>query len=771
MIKKVLRTIGRIKKVKIAKKLGILMIKIERYLNLTNTMILLIGLAYFLHYFISMIKNRNYLMKNPKEYETETYLVEPEVLNLVVCTDVKEVKEEHYRRKTLLELEKATDRSFNDSISEIYLQFQNEKIKVDRTLKKDKVFFRNIHLDRRYEISRCFQIEIDPHEPKHQSLFATSKLRIEFKNNDYGLYLLSKDENFNSKSYEIYRQFNFIKKIKKRLKSNEKENCIDYKEAYSYCNSKQNCIDRCSSVKFVERYKNASSDAIIDKEHFTVDQWKNSFINYSWDSMNYFKIREECEIEFKKKNCTEIVFENNFLFNEEDKIKEIDLYYYVISKVDLEPSLYKLMTDILNMQSILLGQNVFNLLMMVYYLLKIKLKVKGSKYYLFLIYLICLSGSIYHTFFILDQVANGKLIYFVYYNIETSMEMPEIIFCFDFDLSQRRINKNYKLTENYLDELSKGIQIESVFEKVEYLNNKSNLWISFETPYFTNSEFKIETFYFLDKKCFKIEQNMEYDRDQFNLLENKDVLKIYFNKTFTLQKDLNIYFFTKIRNTMQFSRITNLEFFLNKEFRYIYVINQTSVEQQYNTFNLIKNPLLIFSSDSDQNDANCYFTNLMNDFEQNKKLRTLILPLERIKSKKEINDDLFAQYEQIENTVDSSMSLNTIKRFITNKSHRESSNKLTDSKPDFRFELNFLKDIIVHTYRVNFTKIMLSLFNVLSYWFNLCILDLHVYVYYAYFKIVLIFVSIYKLLIRIETSLYKLILFNLFICKLEFPFS
>ena len=45
-----------------------------------------------------------------------------------------------------------------------------------------------------------------------------------------------------------------MKKIEKRLKSNEKEKCIDYKEAYSYCNSRENCIDRCSSVKFVEGY-------------------------------------------------------------------------------------------------------------------------------------------------------------------------------------------------------------------------------------------------------------------------------------------------------------------------------------------------------------------------------------------------------------------------------------------------------------------------------------------------------------------------------------
>ena len=748
IIKKVLKAIERIKKMKIAKKLGILNIKIERYFNLTKTMILLICLAYFLHFSTTEIKKRNNRTKNPNEYESETYLVEPETLNLVVCTIVKEITDEHYRRKKLLELEKATDRGFNDTISEIYLQFQNKKSKIDWTPKKNKVLFKNIDLLSR-KIYRCFQIEITPREPKYQSLIATSKLRIKFKKEDYKLYLISKDENFNSESYQVDK-FGFIKKIEKRLKSNEKESCLDYKEAYLYCNNRQNCIDRCSSVKFVERYKNASFKAIIDKEHFTVDQWNNLFINYSvnpweWD---YFKINKECEKKFQKKNCSEIVFERNSQINKaENKMKEIDLYYYVIRKEDEEPSIYKLVTDILNMQSILLGQNAFKLLMMVYYLLKIKLKVKGSKYYLFLIYLICLSGFIYHTYFILDQIASGELLYFAFINIETSIKMSEIIFC--FDLSHRRINKNYKLTENYLDELSRKIKIESVFEKVEYLNNKSNEWISLETPNFTNSEFKIETFYFLDKKCFKIQQDIEYDSDQFNLLENKDVLNIYFNRTFTHQEDLNIYFFTKISNTMQLSRLTNLVFFHLKNYHeWVYVINQKSVEQQYNIFNLIHNP---FSFNDDQDDANCYFSNLINDFERNKKLRTLKLPLEKANSNKEINDDLFEQYGQTENRDSSSINSNTIKRFITNNFQQKMS--FTDSDPDFILELNFLKNRILITNEDNFFKLILNLLNVLSLWADICILDLYVYVYSAYHKTVFIFITFHKILIRIHTFL------------------
>ena len=146
IIKKMLMAIKRIKKVKIAKKLGTLMIKVEKYFNLTKTMILLIGLACFLNYSTTIIENKNCLMNNPKEFETERYLVKPEILNLVVCTDFKGITEEYYRSKTLLELEKATDRDFNDSISEIYLQFQNEKSKIDWRLKKNKVLFKNIPL-------------------------------------------------------------------------------------------------------------------------------------------------------------------------------------------------------------------------------------------------------------------------------------------------------------------------------------------------------------------------------------------------------------------------------------------------------------------------------------------------------------------------------------------------------------------------------------------------------------------------------------------------
>ena len=147
---------------------------------------------------------------------------------------------------------------------------------------------------------------------------------------------------------------------------------------------------------------------------------------------------------------------------------------------------------------------------------------------------------------------------------------------------------------------------------------------------------------------------------------------------------------------MQFSQLTNLVFFISKRSRFIYVINQKSVEQEYSLFD----------------DANSYFINLMNDFEQNKKLRSLKLPLERIKSNKEIDDDLFEQhYKQIENIYrKSTKSLYIQKLFITNNVKREDM-YYPYSDLDFRFELNFVNNRILIKNEDNFFIYKLVLAN------------------------------------------------------------
>ena len=114
------------------------------------------------------------------------------------------------------------------------------------------------------------------------------------------------------------------------------------------------------------------------------------------------------------------------------------------------------------------------------------------------------------------------------------------------------------------------------------------------------------------------------------------------------------------------------------------------------------------------------------------------------------------------------MNSNIQKLFITNYYKED---LLNTSNLDFIFELKFIKNKILLTNEDNIVKLILNLLNLLSLWFSLCILDLHVYAFYAYFKIVFLFMFTYRLLIRIENSLFRLILLNLFICKIECKFS
>ena len=745
--------VKKIKKIKIRKRV-IKVKKPERYLQFLKMVILFIIVSCFIYYFYKKIENINTQINNPLKSEAKTYLLEPEKMNLVICVNEKyERKKNSYQsyytyyydlyrtNMTLKEIENATNSALNDTIGEIYLQFQNKKIKTNWSL-TSKVFFKKsffINI-----LTRCFQIEANPTEPKYQSLLATSKLVVKFKIYSWHLYLLPEEERFNSKSYKHFG-YNFLKVIKKRANWIMQRRCADYDKKYTDCNSKQNCIDRCVNKRFIETYKSYTIYSVVDKDHFTKDQWSNSLPSNDFSIFN--ETEQECLKEFKE-DCYEVKFEKDETANPsfDLKIRQMPLYYNVISEIEEGASLNKLLMDVLTMQSVLFGQNIFELLLIVYCLFNTKYQLKNNKYYLYFIYLICLAGFIYNTFFIFDQVLNGDLIRFVYFRIENSIKVPGIIFCFDF--SEIKFNRNIKLTEGYLNESTKHISIETVFTNITYLN-KSNDWITFDLN-FRISELKVETFYFLDKKCFKIKQGIEYSRDQFYLLDNKEVLKVNFNYKYKL----SAYFFTKIENKMQFSKIEKL-FFYKSRFDYSsYTTNQKITELTVNDqFSWIKSPSLLFDEDSFQNDVNKHLAKLMNKFDKNYNLRTLYLPFEIVNSNDEINDDLFEQYSTQEIKYKSSLNSNIQKLFITTNIKKETISNF--KKPDFTFELNFIKNKILITNEDNFTKLILNLLNVLSLWFSLCILDLHAYVYYAYCKIVFSFNFIYVLLIRIDIYLHR----------------
>ena len=354
-------------------------------------------------------------------------------------------------------------------------------------------------------------------------------------------------------------------------------------------------------------------------------------------------------------------------------------------------------------------------------------------------------GSIYQTYYIFNEIINEELDQSQHYELLKTLKMPEIIFCFSFNESL--IDMNHKLTGNYIEEITKKIRIESVFDTIRYLDNRTNKWITLKSN-FTGYQFRIEQFFILNEKCVKIILEMQYHRDQFYFSFNSNfgsnVLEISFNRRFIHRMS---YFMTNPKDKIQFSKLLKLN--LKQFYGHISVlITQELFElKYYDKFNFIKNPISLLYG---ENDAAHYLSNLLNNFKSSfNHLKTLKLPLEENHFKFEVDDDLFKQYYlQVQNVTDNYLSTDSNYQRPLATNYYEI---LRGQKPDFIFKLIFYKKVITITNRDNHSRLIINLLNVLTIWFDLGVLDLHAYVH----KIKVIFIFIRKLLLKIERFIKK----------------
>ena len=696
--------------------------KHRRYMTIARySTLVLVGLGLLALFIVKVI---NFEKSNPISRITTYKSIESNSFSIVICVDVKTG-----RNVKLLTLEKKTIEVFNKSFKAIHYEFENKKRKVvDFTLSQKIIFNLN---------SRCFHLVPHWREIRYQSLFSTSKLIVEFKHRNYLLYLIPDDQNFNSESYQNSLSFNYIKKITRRSKL---KNCINYWELNSNFRNRWDSVDRCVSRKYINRTGKISFHSIIDRDHFTDDEWKRAYLD-DWNRELYEEIYKECENEIKEEDCYEVKFEHVYKKNPTDNryIQEIELYPEVKCVIDQDPSIYKLILDMLNILSILFGLNVFQLFHLTYLLTKIKFKG-----FLIFIYLLCSFGLTYHIFYILNEAINEELIYSQYYEVFESTKMAENIFCFEF--SQNMIDKNHKSTGNYLNEITNEMRAETVFEKISYLS-KSNEWITLNsTSNYTTDEFKVEIFFFINKKCFKLKQEVEYGQKQLYFEDQKEVLQIYLKSSFIHQEQRVTHLMSRAENTMQFTR-NDLDFkFIFM--RYTYSIYQELFELTHDDkFNFIKNPLSLLYGENDVNDADRYLKRLTN-FKRG--LSTLNLPLEEEAFNDEIDDDLFEQYYlQVQNITDQQTPTNSNYKRIFATNYFERLHFVT-FKPDISLHLIPIKKRVTITNSDNFTKLTLSLLNAFSIWFGLGVLDLHVYFHSLFHKIKYTLIFFYRLILDFE---------------------
>ena len=594
--------------------------------------IILLGLA-SLGYLCTRVALDHTKDNHLAEKEVARNLIPPKSVHLAICVRIRDYFHDFWDEgRTMSGIENATNGALDDALEGIYVSDRGRPFRVDYHV-HPKVLFKGER--------RCFPLSIQTHYaiiPSYPKL--TIKFKKYFNLRLLGeLYLFPEKEHLNGNSFKYDAGFGIQQRIVDRSKSSLK--CTDeklheklnFEKNQSNCTGRFHCVDRCMHLKLIGKYKrigflNLPYQPVLDRDWFNLTEWSTLHL-MRWSKENERiceHIHTECLQQIpNEKLCEETNFEKTVekIRQLDDQTIEIDLLFDVVRSVEEEPSWYKLSLDILSIESIVFGLTALSILQTIGSF--VQTIWKESKLVIFLVYLLCSFGASLHTYHILHSVISGELIPTEHYELFKRIRMPEMMFCLQID--QNLIDEHHQLTGNYLEQLTSQMSPERIFANITYLN-ESNEWTLFDLH-------RVEPFFFLDMKCFRIDLDQEYDRDQFHFSGVWRILTLNF--TFTTLPSRNrkklIHFITKSKETKEFSKILNLYYsFLSRRDprpseRYS-ITHETSLYEYEDRFSFIRRH---FPS-THHNDAIDSYNDLQGqllELQSNEhSLRTLNLPLE-----------------------------------------------------------------------------------------------------------------------------------------------
>lgn len=334
--------------------------------------------------------------------------------------------------------------------------------------------------------------------------------------------LSTENEKLNSESLLYTEMRNLQLKITKRSPLNAKVNCENFAEKYRHlnCTTRRWCIERCLNRTFVENFRRiyVGTLAFIDKAHLRPEELQ---LPVTLEHAGYDRFEAECIKQFPDEpECFEVKFEETSRISRVDRGNlNFDLFFNVVRLIEDQPSIYKLILEIVSIFGVFSGLTVFSVLQMIYHFVQTKLKVRENKIVLSLIYLLCSLGFGWHTYQVFNGVVSGDLTRTQHYETLQSIRMPDVIVCLTYN--RFVIDPHHKLTGNYLTELTKELYTRRIFRSIRFLDEE-NQWRWFNLSL-------IQEFYFTGKKCFLIRIDREYHKRQFFFLESNEVLRINFN--------------------------------------------------------------------------------------------------------------------------------------------------------------------------------------------------------------------------------------------------
>ena len=636
--------------------------------------------------------------------EKSRNLIQPKTVHLAVCF-MDYVKDIY--GKTLSEIEMETRKFVDNVLKDIYVTYG------ERTFRTDYLIHRKILLKWAPPyLGRCFPLSI---YPSYQMLPSRPKLAIKLKKKVlnsrlYELYLLSEEENLSSKSFHYHRWWAFQKRIVKRLKS--KGRCVNYKAKYVNCTGRQNCVERCTSRKFIRRYNVATIGTynypqMIDRDWFSSSEWNTSrpieIRQFSIQESIYLNVSRECETEIPdEKECYETKFERTVRIEEPYGLtREIDLQFEVVLSVEELPSSLRMALDLLGIQSIFFGFTLLKLFWVVYEFRRPKWRVRNDKAVWFLICLLASVGCSLNTVRMLDVIVNGELVPTEHYEMAERVQMPAMVFCLRID--QNLLDRNHQLTGNYLDKLTREMSAERTFKSIAYLN-ESNEWTPFDLRL-------VEWFFLLDMKCFRVQIEQVYNRNQFHFSDDTQTLRMNFKRR---KENQLVHFMTRSNQTSEFSQTAYLDYSERFEYHITHEASLYKHEDRFGFFRRYFPPLQEGEVD--------YLHGELLELQSNEpNRRTLSLPVEKEHFGLKVDEEHFEQlyWSKKQKNPNKRTNLNYRQLFVTNHLKKD-----RHSDFDFSLTLLFLQRVVHFTNEVNYATLMLSLLNLLSLWLELSVLDL-----------------------------------------------
>ena len=692
-----------------------------------NLAIILLSLAYCGYLCVRVALDYQVEANDLQEMEITRNLIQPKTVHLVICLSFssffKYMTARDYKGKTMSQIEMETDRILDDELEGIYVSDGSRSFRTDYQVHHHKILFKTSITMTRTFLARCFLLTI---QPIYQTIPSRPKLTVRFKKDTfaYELYLLAEEENFNIKSFNYYF-YAFQKRIVKRSRSNGK--CVNYEEKYGNCTGRQNCVERCISRKFLKKYNRTSlvtlyyhslyyhslSSPLIDRDWFSSSEWNNSQMMEmkeisDEDESMYMNVVRECEEEEipDEKPCDETRFEKVSEIQQPDELtREIDLQFDVVQLVEELPSSLRMALDLLSIQSIFFGFTLLQLFWLLYQFIEPKWRLRNDKFIWFLVCLLASIGCTLNTVRMLDVIVNGKLVSTEHYEPTEGVQMPAVVFCLRID--QKLVDRNHQLTGNHLEELTEEMNAKRTFGSITYLN-ESNEWSSFDFR-------QIERFFLLDMKCFRIDIDQAYNRNQFHFSADTQVLRVMFNEK---KENRLVHFMTQSRETAEFSKIFNLDYSDGSRYSVTHEPSLYEYEDRFGFFRRYYPPL----QEGDFRDLDGQLLDLQ-DKEPNR--RTLSLPVEEKHFGLQVDEEHFEQLylaqmqKNRKKNLNKRTNLNYRQMFVVNYL-----NIYRGFESNFNFNLVFLRRVVHFKNEVNYATLTLGLLNLLSVWLELGVLDM-----------------------------------------------